>query len=140
MVDWNVILSPQMLRKKFNNSQLARSLETLDRKYLRNAVLKDPSSRSEPKGTRSQTIRYSKGGQWLLEVHQYLRPGNTIGGKGLPDPKRIRENGTIYTVPPKPWGSYNAKAKLLIILKAHVLLPIIWTCQALQRCIPFSHS
>lgn len=64
--------------------------------YFRDDVLANPEQRGEPQGTRSQFIRYVDAqGQWLVEVHQYLRPDGTIGAKGRPDPKRIRIPGII---------------------------------------------
>jgi hypothetical protein len=29
-------------------------------------------------------------------VHQYVRPDGSIGGSGLPDPKRVVIGGTVY--------------------------------------------
>jgi hypothetical protein len=32
----------------------------------------------------------------VARVHQYLRPDGTIAGSGLPDPKRLFEDGIVY--------------------------------------------
>ena len=70
--------------------------------FLRNSHLQHPESKGEPWCTRSQMIRFlDETGQWLYEAHQYLRPNGEIGGKGLPDPKRVRLDGVIYSVPAK---------------------------------------
>ena len=74
----------------------------LTKRYLRNDHLQHPEKKGEPWCTHSQMIRFLDAkGQWLYEVHQYLRPGGKIGGSGQPDPKRVRLDGVIYTVPPK---------------------------------------
>src|SRR5262245_4595038 len=100
-MDKVVIVTPQEIRTKFNNSEFA-SLEGLSFQMLRDVEIKNPKSWQGPQGTRSQTIRYFKDKQWVVEVHQYLRPDSTLGASGRPDPKRLRMNGFIYTVPPKP--------------------------------------
>jgi hypothetical protein len=51
----------------------------------------------EPFGTVSQMISYrDANGNEVARVHQYLRPDGTVAGSGLPDPKRLFEDGTIY--------------------------------------------
>ena len=63
---------------------------------LRHAHLKDPAARGEPSCTHSRIIRYLDAtGNWVAEVHQYLRPDGTRGGSGKPDPKRLRIGSTI---------------------------------------------
>jgi hypothetical protein len=98
-MDKVVIVSPQEIHARFNSSEFA-SLDGLTAKILRDAEIKNPKIWQGPQGTRSQTIRYFKGNQWVVEVHQYLRPDGTLGASGRPDPKRLRMNGFIYTVPP----------------------------------------
>jgi hypothetical protein len=83
----------------FNESQYPSMIADglLIPKFLRDAHLKEPQKRKEPWCTRSQMIRYSdKSGQWVVEIHQYLRPDKTIGGKGRPDPKRLRIGNTVF--------------------------------------------
>jgi len=99
-MDKVVIISPQEIRAKFNASEYA-ALKGLTSQVFRDKELKNPEPWQGPPGTRTQYIRYSKGGQWVVEVHQYLRPDGTLGGSGMPDPKRLRMGGFIYTVPPK---------------------------------------
>lgn len=50
----------------------------------------NPPPPGEPFCTHSQIIYYyTKDGLPLAVVHQYLRPDGTLGGSGLPDPKRL---------------------------------------------------
>lgn len=47
----------------------------------------------------SQTVEYfTKNGQRVARVHQYLRPDGTIGGKGRPDPKWLRLGSWVLGV------------------------------------------
>jgi hypothetical protein len=51
----------------------------------------------EPVGTVSEYVRYwSDESQWVVEVHQYSRPGGDLGASGRPDPKRLRLEGVLY--------------------------------------------
>ena len=34
----------------------------------------------------------------VAEVHQYVRPDGSLGGSGLPDPKRLYKDGILYAV------------------------------------------
>lgn len=72
---------------------------TLIPDVVRDTPLSQPQRKGEPPGTRSQFIRYlDRGGQWVVEIHQYLRPDGTLGGSGKRDPKRLRIGNTIYAV------------------------------------------
>ena len=74
---------------------------TLVPEYLRNNLLKEPDKRKypEPHGTRSQTVRYyDSNGQWVVVVHQYLRPDGTLGASGKQDPKRLRVGNRVVIV------------------------------------------
>jgi hypothetical protein len=52
---------------------------------------------AEPFCTHTQEISYlDAANNEVCRVHQYLRADNTIGASGLPDPKRILENGVLY--------------------------------------------
>ena len=90
----------------FNESQYPDMIACgqLVPEYLRDYQLKAPEKRKypEPYGTRSQTIRYyDSNGQWVVEIHQYLRPDKTLGASGKQDPKRLRFGNTVFSVPPK---------------------------------------
>src|SRR5690349_2632573 len=48
----------------------------------------------EPYCTQSQSIAYlDSNGMDVVRIHQYLRPDNTLGAGGLPDPKRLYQDG-----------------------------------------------
>ena len=50
-----------------------------------------------PLCTRSQTIAYlDPNGDEVALVHQYLLPNGSLGGSGLPDPKRLLVEGVLY--------------------------------------------
>ena len=92
---------PETIRTIFNNSQYTRLIAEghLVPHVLSDKVLQNPHLRREPPGTRSQIIRYvDLAGQWVVMIHQYLRPDGSLGGSGKPDPKRLRIAGTIFTI------------------------------------------
>ena len=96
-------LSPNSIREMFNKSQYPKMIEdgrlVADQPYLRDDHLKEPQKRKEPWCTRAQTIRYrDRAGQWAVVIFQYLRPDNTIGGSGRPDPKRLRIGNRVFIV------------------------------------------
>jgi hypothetical protein len=52
---------------------------------------------NEPFCTHSQSVSYrDSDGNEIVRVHQYLRPDNTIGASGRPDPKRLLKDGILY--------------------------------------------
>ncbi len=60
-------------------------------------------SAQEPSGTVSQMVSYrDANNDEVARVHQYLRPDGRLGASGLPDPKRLYENGIIYRLMKKP--------------------------------------
>ena len=92
-------VSPETIRGIFNHSQCSEKISNgyLVPQILRDNILQNPNLKGEPPGTRSQTIRYSDlGGQWVVVIHQYLRPDGSLGTSGKPDPKRLRINDTIF--------------------------------------------
>lgn len=94
-------ISQKSIRQKFNQSQYPSMIREgqLVPRFLRNSHLKKPEEKREPYCTCSQTIRYTdKVGNWVVEVHQYLRPDKTIGGSGRPDPKRLRIERTVFSI------------------------------------------
>ncbi len=48
------------------------------------------------------------GAQEVARVHQYLRLDGRLGASGLPDPKRILENGVLYRLRKSPTGRVEA--------------------------------
>lgn len=92
-------VSPETIRGIFNNSQCPEliSRRRLIPQILRDSVLQNPNHKGEPQGTRSQFIRYCDlAGHWVVEIHQYLRPDESLGASGKPDPKRLRIGDTIF--------------------------------------------
>ena len=60
-------------------------------------VPKGEMATKEPSGTISQMVSYrDSDNNEVARVHQYLRPDGRIGASGLPDPKRLFENGVFY--------------------------------------------
>jgi hypothetical protein len=61
---------------------------------------------NEPYCTRTQEVFYIDPATRLevARIHQYLRTDGTLGASGLPDPKAIFENGTMYRLRKPPKG------------------------------------
>jgi len=60
----------------------------------------EPLAGEEP-CTLSQMIGYfNRFGKEIARAHQYLRPDQTIGLSGIPDPKRVFYKGILYFLPP----------------------------------------
>jgi hypothetical protein len=50
-----------------------------------------------PPGSVSQEVRYYDADNYeVARVHQYVKPDGTLGGSGLPDPKRLYIDGIMY--------------------------------------------
>jgi hypothetical protein len=86
------------LRRRFNEG---RYLERAEAGELIMVVETDrhPSKpkAQEPYCTRSQMVVYrDRRGRELVRCHRYLRPDQTIGASGRPDPKSLREGHTLY--------------------------------------------
>ena len=80
-----------IIRQYFNQSQV---LDQVQNGYLNAVITKDnhldDPPPSEPFCTHSQILwYYTRDGDPVAVVHQYLRPDGTLGGCGLPDPKRL---------------------------------------------------
>ena len=78
-----------IIQHEFNSRQF---YERLQRNELRATIFKSKhrSPATEPECTLSQILIYwDQNNNPVAMVHQYLRPDNTIGGSGKPDPKRI---------------------------------------------------
>ena len=94
-------ITEDSIREIYNASQYPSLITTgkLTKQYLSNSHLKEPEKRGEPWCTHSQFVRYcDEKGLWVVEVHQYLRPDNSLGASGKPDPKRLRVKNTVFTV------------------------------------------
>lgn len=87
----------------FNSADYTVRLETgqLKRVLIREHHLKTETSQAKrmPFCTVGQIYRYlDKENEWHAEVHQYLMPNGQLGASGLPDPKRLRRNGTVWAI------------------------------------------
>jgi len=79
---------------------------------------------NEPTGTRTQEISYRDGSEEVARVHQYLRTGGVIGASGLPDPKRICENGILYRLRKPP----NNIKEWIYHFASDLRDRIMWSC------------
>ena len=56
-----------------------------------------PPLAKEPECTRSQLLGYfDSANTEVARAHRYLRPDNTTGLSGLPDPKLVVDAGVLY--------------------------------------------
>ena len=90
-------VTPSKLRSIFNDLrlfQMAQAGELTTR--IRKESHPNPPPGNEPFCTWSQTVEYlDQAGHLVARVHQYLRPDGSIGGSGLPDPKKLVLDGQI---------------------------------------------
>lgn len=93
------------LRKMFNEGRYwerAQSHELVTR--VGHNKHPAPPESGQPHCTRSQEVTYYDPitNTELARVHQYLRPDNSLGGSGMPDPKTLLHNGVLYHLHKKP--------------------------------------
>jgi hypothetical protein len=86
------------MRRRFNRG---RYYERVLSGELRAVVKRDSTpvrpKANEPIGTHSQEVSYLDAtNEEVARVHQYIRPLGGRGASGLPDPKRLFENGILY--------------------------------------------
>lgn len=86
------------LIRLFNQAQIEKRVASKDCSFQ---IVKNdhPSSplANEPVCTRSQLLEfYDKNGQKIAVAHRYLRPDNTVGLSGRPDPKEVLHEGVRY--------------------------------------------
>lgn len=93
-----VIIQQKFNKKKYYDKTLTGEITT---KIIRNSHKRVPPE-GEPICTRSQMVKYySRDGEVVAVVHQYLRPDGTIGASGKPDPKKLYLTDEILYVPAK---------------------------------------
>lgn len=96
-VEW---VSKDIIRQYFNRSQIldrVRSGELTTYKKWHSHL--DPPPEGEPFCTESQILYYyTQNNAPIAVVHQYLRPDGTLGGSGLPDPKKIVLKDRILSI------------------------------------------
>jgi len=90
-------IAAKEMREKFNSGHYWEQTKS---GHLTTVLMKErhPSltAANEPFCTRSQMVSYRNGELEVARVHQYLRTDGTIGASGLPDPKKLYENGVLY--------------------------------------------
>ena len=89
-------VAPSELRRIFNDGDYVGRAE---RNELLTSVESSRPARaaaSQEPGTLSQMVRYFDTSlRPVAIVHQYRKPDGTLGGSGLPDPKRLWLDGEI---------------------------------------------
>jgi hypothetical protein len=92
-----------VIRQRFNEGRYREQVESgVLRAKLLDEGHPSPPKASEPTCTRSQLLGYfDQQGRKVAEVHQYVRPDETLGASGMPDPKRLREGDTILVADPE---------------------------------------
>lgn len=98
-----IFVSCDELRKMFNDGKYWQRATNGEFNVVTTDRLA-PAARGLPAGTLSQKKVYfdKRTGEKIAEVHQYLLPDNSIGGSGMPDPKRLLHDGKVYGVPSGP--------------------------------------
>lgn len=85
------------IRRLFNDGPYRQMIAEgrLTPQYLRNAHLTAPE-KGNPPCTQRQMIRYLDAEKDpIVEVFQYLRPDQSLGATGMPDPKRLWYGGAV---------------------------------------------
>jgi hypothetical protein len=92
------------MRRRFNRGRYYERVSTGE---LTAIVRRDSTpartKANEPAGTHSQEVSYlDAANQEVARVHQYIRAQGDVGASGLPDPKRLFENGILYRLRTRP--------------------------------------
>ena len=88
--------SPDELRRVFNEGRYLEKALNNDLLVATESSRPAPESAGQPPGTLSETVWYfDLQLNRIAFVHQYRLPDGTLGGSGLPDPKRILLNNEI---------------------------------------------
>ncbi len=92
------VVSKEEIRNLFNQSEYPRMIATgqLTRILYKEKPIPIPQRLALPMGTVQQYVRYvDADGKWVVEFHQFRCPDGSLGGSGLPDPKRLRLGSRI---------------------------------------------
>lgn len=99
------VVSPQELRRLFNeinfDQVVSEGKGTMTTRTNRHPT--SPKAKKEPFCTKSQTLFYAMPGKRAV-AHRYLRPDNTIGASGMPDPKSLEIGEVRYELPEEEDG------------------------------------
>jgi hypothetical protein len=94
-------VSASTIRKLFNDGKYAERLSAGE--FTTTCIREGTPSpaANQPAGTKSQIVEYlDANGNRVALVHQYLLPDGTLGAGGKPDPKKLWQNGAVYSVRP----------------------------------------
>jgi hypothetical protein len=94
----SIEVSPTKLREMFNKGRFVERAAAgeLTVRVVRSRHPAAPKA-NVPVCTQSQAITYvDQSGTELAMAHQYLLKNGTLGASGLPDPKRIFQDGVLY--------------------------------------------
>jgi hypothetical protein len=105
--DWPVIVSPEELRRLFNEQRLYERALDGDLQVVVEASSRPRDSSGQPSGTVSEEVSYWSEGQIVARVHQFVLPDGSLSASGKPDPKLVVHEGTVFMVsrtqpPPSP--------------------------------------
>lgn len=85
------------MRRIFNENNLWEKVKSGELNAVILESRKAPADAQQGDNTLSQSISYrDSDGNEIARVHQYLKPDNTLGGSGKPDPKRVFHEGVLY--------------------------------------------
>ena len=85
------------MRRLFNENNLWEKLTSGELTAVILESRNAPESAEQPPGTLSQSISYRDAdGNEIARVHQYLRTDGSLGGSGMPDPKRVFVDDVLY--------------------------------------------
>jgi len=96
-VEW---VTEEIIRQDFNDRHLYDKVKSGElTSIIKRSSHPSTAPPGEPVCTWSQiVIYYTRSGEPVAVVHQYLRPDGTIGASGLPDPKRLFLEDRILSV------------------------------------------
>ena len=84
------------MRQMFNARVLPRVGDDVMEIVTRSAPASPRSG--QPRGTVSEEVSYYTGTEQLARAHRFLTPDGEVGGSGLPDPKVVVLDGTMYVL------------------------------------------
>src|SRR5437867_1934428 len=104
-----VRVSEWRMRRRFNRGRYyERVLSGELRAVARRDSTPARTKANEPIGTHSQQVSYlDAANQEVARVHQYIRPEGQFGASGLPDPKRLFEDGILYRIRKQPQTTWE---------------------------------
>ncbi|MEX2621147.1 MAG: hypothetical protein WD250_13120 [Egibacteraceae bacterium] len=102
---WPVIVSPEELRRLFNEQRFYERALAGELQALVEARGRPRDSSGQPSGTVSEEVCYWSKGQIVARVHQFVLPDGSLSASKKPDPKLVVHEGTVFMAsrtPPPP--------------------------------------